>query len=227
MASVKLNSVSFSYKNNDINNSSIKKIIISGFFKKNSNKSKKIEVIKNLDLDLRNGDILGIAGPNGSGKTSLLKLLSGIYTPTQGKISIIGKITTMLDLLLGLDLDATGREYIKLRCLYNGLNLKQIASIEDEIIEFSELRSSIDRPIRTYSSGMNMRLGFSISTAINSEILIMDEWLSVGDSDFIIKAEKRLKENLKKASIVIIASHSEKLLDDICTKKIILNSRKL
>lgn len=184
----------------------------------NDQKFPVVKGIKNISLNLKPGDRLGVTGPNGSGKTTLLRTIAGIYAPTHGVMNIKGRISSLLDVSFGLDMEATGLENIRMRGVLMGLSLNQIKSLEDEIADFTELGKFINLPVRSYSSGMNMRLGFAVSTAIPSDILLLDEWLSVGDADFSKKAEKRLNEMMKKSEIVIMASHDHQLIKKTCNQ---------
>jgi len=171
-----------------------------------------IKALSNVTLQLKDGDRLGIMGPNGAGKSTLLRTLAGVYLPTSGTIEVRGRVASLIDISLGMDGEATGFENIRMRGIMMGLSLKQIKLMEEEIAEFSGLGDFLHMPIRTYSTGMHMRLGFAVSTAVDADIILMDEWLSVGDSEFIQKAEKRLENFIGRSSILVIASHSEELI---------------
>ena len=171
-----------------------------------------IKALSNVTLNLKDGDRLGIMGPNGAGKSTLLRTLAGVYLPTSGTIEVRGRVASLIDISLGMDGEATGFENIRMRGIMMGLSLKQIKSMEEEIADFSGLGDFLHMPIRTYSTGMHMRLGFAVSTAVDADIILMDEWLSVGDSEFIQKAEKRLENFIGRSSILVIASHSEELI---------------
>lgn len=177
-----------------------------------------IEALKNLDLDIDAGDRVGIIGHNGSGKSTLLRLLSGIYEPSSGTIQRTGTISSLVDISLGINPESTGRENIFLRGKLLGLSKKEIDEKIEEIIEFSELGDYINLPVRIYSSGMLLRLAFSVSTSITADILIMDEWLSVGDGSFGERASKRLQELVNNSEILVIASHTRSLIEEICNK---------
>jgi lipopolysaccharide transport system ATP-binding protein len=171
-----------------------------------------IKALSNVTLQLKDGDRLGIMGPNGAGKSTLLRTLAGVYLPTSGTIEVRGRVASLIDISLGMDGEATGFENIRMRGIMMGLSLKQIKLMEEEIADFSGLGDFLHMPIRTYSTGMHMRLGFAVSTAVDADIILMDEWLSVGDSEFIQKAEKRLENFIGRSSILVIASHSEELI---------------
>ena len=172
-----------------------------------------VKALSDINLEIKSGDRLGIVGHNGSGKSTLLRVLSGIYEPTSGQISREGKIASLIDIGLGINPENTGKENIYLRGQLMGLSNKEIAKKFDEIIEFAELGDFIQLPVRTYSSGMLLRLAFAVSTSITADVLIMDEWLSVGDGEFAQRAEQRLQKLVDKSDILIIASHSKKLIE--------------
>ena len=182
--------------------------------------------LNNITLDLKDGDRLGVMGPNGAGKSTLLRTLAGVYHPTSGSIEVKGRISSLIDINLGMDHEASGYENIRMRGIMMGLSLKQIKSMEEDIADFSGLSGFLHMPIRTYSSGMHMRLGFAVSTSIEADIILMDEWLSVGDSEFILKAEKRLENFIGRSSILIIASHSEDLIKKTTNQILLLEHRK-
>jgi lipopolysaccharide transport system ATP-binding protein len=177
-----------------------------------------VRALDNVSLVLREGDRLGIVGPNGSGKTTLLRVLSGVYHPAQGKVNVDGNVTALLNVSLGTDQEATGRENIRLRGALLGMPAKTIDSIAEEIGEFTELGNFLDVPIRAYSSGMQLRLSFAIATALRPEILLLDEWLSVGDEAFRAKAERRLASMIESTKILILASHSSELILKTCNR---------
>ena len=135
-----------------------------------------VRALDDINLELKRGDRVGLVGHNGSGKTTLLRVLSGVYAPVQGQLSIQGKIATLLDISLGMDGEATGYENIRVRGLLMGLSLAEIDALTDEIADFTGLGDYLNMPMRTYSSGMTMRLGFAVSTSVHSDIVLMDEW---------------------------------------------------
>jgi lipopolysaccharide transport system ATP-binding protein len=171
-----------------------------------------------VSMTLKDGDRLGLVGHNGSGKTTLLRVLSGIYTPTSGTARIEGDCVSLINMALGIDAEATGRENILLRAAIMGMSRTEIAGRIDAIAEFSGLGEFIDMPFRTYSSGMQLRLAFAASTSIRPEILVLDEWLSTGDEDFKRSANERLRQMLDTTRIVVLASHSQALLREHCNR---------
>lgn len=181
-----------------------------------------VTALNQLNFSFGDGERIGLVGHNGSGKTTLLRVLSGIYSPTRGSLALQGRVASLLDVSSGVDPDATGFENIYLRGIMNGFKPSRIKDKIDEIADFTELGEYLNLPVRTYSSGMMLRLTFAISTSIEADILIMDEWLSVGDADFQSKAAERLKRMVDSASILIIASHSPELIQNVCNRRISL-----
>jgi lipopolysaccharide transport system ATP-binding protein len=186
-----------------------------------------VRALENLTFTLNDGDRVGLLGHNGAGKSTLLRLLSGVYAPSSGIAKINGEIGSLIDISLGIDPEATGRENIFVRGTLLGMTKSEIANKLDEIIEFSELGEFIDMPVRTYSTGMHLRLAFAVSTTVRPEILIMDEWLSVGDEGFKLKAEARMTELVKATNILVIASHSQELVMHTCNRVIWLEHGKI
>ena len=186
-----------------------------------------VKAIDDLSFTFAEGDRVGLVGHNGSGKTTLLRTLSGVYAPVRGELKVHGKIASLLDVSMGLDPDATGFENIYLRGILDGLKPARIRGKIDEIADFSELGDYLNLPVRTYSSGMMLRLAFAISTSVEANILIMDEWLSVGDADFAVKAAGRLEKLVGQASILVLASHDPELISRVCTRKILMHHGKI
>jgi len=179
-----------------------------------------VQALQNICLDLKEGDRLGVSGHNGAGKSTLLRVICGVYEPTAGLLDVKGKITSMIDLSLGMDGEATGIENIYLRGALLGLSRRWLSSKVSDIVDFAGLGDFIQMPLRTYSTGMQMRLAFSIATLQQPEILVMDEWLTVGDSEFNEKAQERLREIVQKTSILVIATHSPELVGHVCNRMI-------
>jgi ABC-type polysaccharide/polyol phosphate transport system ATPase subunit len=177
-----------------------------------------VRALDGIDLELKDGDRLGIVGHNGSGKTTLLRVLAGVYSPVRGSAEINGSVSSFTDIMLGMDPEATGWDNIIFRCIFMGLTFEQAKQLSPAIAEFSELGSYLDLPIRTYSTGMNLRLAFAISTSIQPDILIMDEMITAGDLQFIEKAKGRLHDIIGKANILALASHDLPLIRSLCNK---------
>jgi ABC-type polysaccharide/polyol phosphate transport system ATPase subunit len=186
-----------------------------------------VRAIDGLNLQLRDGDRVGLMGHNGSGKSTLLRVLSGIYKPNAGRIEIEGHVGTLLDPTAGMDMEATGYENIYLRGHLLGMTTREIKSKLDEIASFSELGDFLSLPMKTYSAGMAARLAFAISTAPETDILLVDEGIGAGDAEFQKKAEERISRLFEKTSIVLIASHSEELLARFCNRRIRMEHGKL
>jgi lipopolysaccharide transport system ATP-binding protein len=186
-----------------------------------------VRALDSLDFSINSGDRIGLYGHNGSGKTTLLRVLTGAYPPTSGYLEVHGRVASLLDISMGMDGDATGWENIILRGLMMGMQQAEIQGRLEEVGAFSGLGDYLSMPLRTYSSGMQVRLAFSVSTIIDAEILILDEWLSVGDERFQEQAGRRLQELIDKSSIMVLASHSKKLLQEICTRIFVMEAGKI
>jgi ABC-2 type transport system ATP-binding protein len=186
-----------------------------------------IRALEQVSLRLVDGDRVGLIGRNGSGKTTLLRVLGGIYEPTQGQVRVSGRTRTLLDLTLGIDLEATGFENIYLRGYALGMTRKMIATAESEICEFSELGERLEYPVRTYSTGMLLRLAFSISLISPHEIMLIDEVIGVGDAGFIGKTRAKLASTVNRSQIVVVASHALDLLTAMCNKAIYLREGRI
>ena len=183
--------------------------------------NKKIPYIKALDnisINFNSGDRIGLVGHNGSGKSTFLKLLAGVYTPTSGELNIQGQISSILDIYMGLDIELTGYENTKLRSTLNNFSKEDFEKFYNNVLEFSELQSFIDLPVKAYSNGMRLRLAFGLATYIQPSIFLIDEMISVGDKSFAKKSEDRLEEIIEKSKILIIASHNKDILDKYCNK---------
>ncbi len=222
MALIQLQNVSVEFPIYNSSSRSFKNRVLSiatgGKIERRTDRLVVIRGLENATLTFKDGDRVGLIGHNGSGKTTLLRVLSGIYTPTHGDALTSGQCVSLINIQLGIDPDATGRENIRLRSAMMGMHPSEIASKLDEISEFSGLGEFLDVPFRTYSSGMQMRLAFAVSTAIRPEILIMDEWLSTGDEDFKERANKRMRDLVESTKILVLASHSKELLEKNCNR---------
>jgi ABC-type polysaccharide/polyol phosphate transport system ATPase subunit len=181
-----------------------------------------VRALHDISLSLKPGDRLGLIGHNGAGKTTLLRLMAGVYEPTSGTVETQGNISSLFDITLGIDFEASGYDNIMLRGLLSGLSHHEIKRHREEIAEFSGLGEYLKMPAKTYSSGMLLRLSFSITTSFNPDILLMDEWLSVGDQEFMKQAERRLEQLFEDASIVVFASHAREQIQRLCTTAALL-----
>jgi ABC-2 type transport system ATP-binding protein/lipopolysaccharide transport system ATP-binding protein len=186
--------------------------------------SRLVRALDNIDLDLSAGDRIGLIGSNGSGKTTLIRTLAGIYHPSHGTLTVTGEHLPLFDINLGLDEEATGYENIFIRGLVMGMTRAEIEAKTESIAAYSELGSALDMSIRTYSAGMVLRLMFAIATSIEGDVVLMDEWLAVGDRSFREKANQRLRELVARTGILVLASHDMGLLRDICTLGLHLES---
>lgn len=183
--------------------------------------------LRNVSFDIQKGEVVGIIGKNGAGKSTLLKVISGILKPTSGTLEIHGTVVPMLELGSGFDHDLTGRENIFLNGAILGYSEMFLKEKYDEIVNFSELGKFIDVPLRNYSSGMLMRLTFSVATVVNPDILIVDEILSVGDADFQAKSKARMLELMGGGTTVLFVSHSLEQIRELCNRVIWLEHGKV
>lgn len=231
MASVKVQGVTLDYHIYNIRARSLKNAVfnmaVGGKFFKGESDVVVVRALENISFSLKEGDRLGLFGHNGSGKSSLLRVVAGIYPPTKGAVVVQGALSSMVDIGWGTDPEATGLDNIKQFALARGINPKLVAKSVPEIVEFSGLGAYINLPLRTYSAGMYARLMFSVATAFNVEVLVLDEWLGAGDADFIDKAEARMKSMVNSAKIVVFASHNLKQLKSVCNQIMHLEAGKV
>jgi ABC-2 type transport system ATP-binding protein/lipopolysaccharide transport system ATP-binding protein len=181
-----------------------------------------VRAIDGLNLEINDGDRIGLVGHNGSGKTTLLRVLAGIYKPSGGAITIEGQVGALLDPTAGMDSESTGIENIYLRGYMLGMSRREIAAKLDDIAEFSELGDFLALPMRTYSAGMFARLAFAVSTAAHKDILLIDEGIGAGDAAFRKKAQQRIESLFDSTPIVILASHSEELISEFCNRRLLM-----
>ncbi len=231
MAQIDLKNVSVEFPVYNINARSFKKrflrVATGGAVVKDANQHMVVNALNQLTLSLKDGDRVGLIGHNGSGKSTFLRLLAKIYEPTVGHIRIEGCISPMLDIMHGIEVEFTGNENIITRGTLLGLTRAQIKEKIDEIKSFSGLGDYLAMPIRTYSSGMMVRLAFAISTSIKPDILLIDEVFGAGDADFMEKARARMVSLLHQSSIVVMATHADHLIKEFCNKVLLLEGGRI
>lgn len=222
MATIHLNDVSVDFVLYQGSARSLKKTLLrsstSGVLKHDAHHRVTVKALSNLSVTLEHGDRVGLIGGNGAGKTTLLRVLAGVYEPTAGRIRVEGRVTPLFDLGLGLDMDASGYDNIRMRAAYFGLDAAEVERKMDDIAAFTELGDYLDLPVRTYSAGMTLRLAFAAATSVDPEILLLDEWLAVSDSKFLEKAQRRAEGFVNRSSILVVASHVEDVLKRLCNK---------
>jgi ABC-2 type transport system ATP-binding protein/lipopolysaccharide transport system ATP-binding protein len=225
MAYIQLDNVSVAFPVYDNSSRSLKKRLVGvatgGRIRSEAGPSV-VQALENVTLHFQQGDRIGLVGRNGAGKTTLLRVLAGIYEPAVGTVRVEGKVAPLFDILLGMDPDGTGYENILLRGLFLGIRRTDIEAQIDEIAAFTELGSFLRLPIRTYSDGMRLRLAFAVSTSFHPDILLLDEGIGAGDAAFLEKAKSRLHEFTSKATIIVLASHSEQLLRQMCSTSVLM-----
>ena len=186
-----------------------------------------VKALKDLSLTIKSGERVGIIGHNGAGKSTLLKVLAGIYPPQRGRVTIDGHVCPLFEFVTGFEMEATGWENIRTRALLLGMSPKEIEKKIDGIAAFSSLGEFLDIPVRHYSSGMFVRLAFATSTAVDPQILLLDEVMAAGDAAFIESARQRMNELMLRASIVVFASHSLDVLPSFCDRTILLKQGRI
>lgn len=203
-----------------------KRRLLSIFFKNIQYKEKK--AVDNVSFEIKRGEAVAIFGKNGAGKSTILKIITGVTFPTSGKLIVNGRVSALLELTTGFDPEFTGRENIYLKGRILGIKEEEIKKLEAVIVEFAELEEYIDQPVRTYSSGMKARLGFSVNVNIEPEILIVDEALSVGDKSFKDKCIKKINEIIEKDNVTLLfVTHSTEIAEQFCTRGIVLKNGKV
>src|SRR5437870_2448090 len=223
MARIRLDNVSLTFKVRQQGRITFKEFLVRQMFRRSVNPMIKVRALQNISLELKEGERVGIIGPNGAGKSTLLKLLAGIYPPSRGQLTVDGRISSLFDLALGFELDASGWENIFYRGYLQGETPKSVRAKVQSIADFSELGDFLNLPVRYYSAGMMVRLAFSIATAIEPEILLVDEVLSVGDMSFQEKARRRMREMMAKARLIVMVSHDLDSLAKLCERGVWLD----
>jgi ABC-2 type transport system ATP-binding protein/lipopolysaccharide transport system ATP-binding protein len=231
MAFLRLRNLSVEFPMYQGSSRSLKKLLVAtttyGNLARDATDRVLVHALNDLTLDIEDGDRVALIGANGAGKTTLLRVLAGIYYPSRGQVYSSGRISALLDVAVGLNPEATGRENIILRGMYMDIHPREMRARVDEIAEFTELGAYLDMPTRTYSAGMMVRLGFAVSTCIPPEILLMDEWLSAGDARFLDKAQRRMEQFVNRSSILVLASHSQDLLRKWCNRGLFLQQGRI
>jgi len=207
----------------DAKTRSLKKAVlgmVGGNIASDSRKVPVIEALHDIDITIEEGDRVALVGHNGAGKSTLLRLLSGIYEPTRGSATIQGRVAPVFDLGVGMDPEISGYENILIRGLFLGMNRKQMEARVEQIADFTELGDFLNMPLRTYSTGMRVRLALGVVTSIDPEILLFDEGIGAVDAAFLEKAKNRLQELVSRAGLLVFASHSDEFLRRLCTSAI-------
>ncbi|MFL5330923.1 MAG: ABC transporter ATP-binding protein [Gemmataceae bacterium] len=227
MVEIDLDRVSLEFKVRQFKRLTLKEFLVRGMFKRSANPIIHVQALQDLTLRVGEGERLGILGHNGAGKSTLLKLLAGIYPPTSGRRRVVGRISSLFDIALGFEMDSNGWENIYNRGFLQGQTPKSIRDKVDQVAEFSELGRFLDMPVRYYSAGMMVRLAFSIATAIEPEILIVDEVLAVGDLAFQAKAAARIKAMMSQARLIVMVSHELESLINLSSRIIWMDHGRL
>jgi lipopolysaccharide transport system ATP-binding protein len=227
MARITMDRVSLTFHVRQHQRTSFKEYLVKRMFRRSVNPYVHVNALEDFTLDIPSGERLGVIGHNGAGKSTLLKVLAGIYPPTAGTLQVQGQISSLFDIALGFEADATGWENICFRGYLQGETPRSIKDKMQPIADFSELGQFLDTPVRYYSAGMRLRLAFSIATAIEPEILLVDEVLSVGDMAFMEKASQRMKEMMDKAQLIVMVSHDLESVKKLCHRVVWMDHGKI
>ena len=229
MAAIDLLDVSLDYPIYDAGSRSLKNAMLRGIGGRIAADQGRVAIhaLRGVSLQLRDGDRLALIGHNGAGKSTLLKVLAGIYEPPEGRVRIEGRVSSLTDLTMGMDMEATGYENIVMRGVFLGLSRAEARAKLPEIETFTELGEFLRLPVRSYSAGMLVRLAFAVSTASRPEILIMDEMIGAGDAAFAEKARARVTDYIARSSILVLASHDGAVLRQFCNKGALLQKGRL
>jgi ABC-type polysaccharide/polyol phosphate transport system ATPase subunit len=223
MARIELDRVSLTFWVRQNNRSSLKEFLISRVVRRGIAPRMEVRALRDVSLQIEQGDRVGVLGHNGAGKSTLLKLLAGVYPPTEGQRVVEGNISSLFDISLGFELDSNGWDNIAYRCYLQGETPRSVRRKRQAIAEFSELGDFLDMPVRYYSAGMLVRLAFSIATSIDPEVLLVDEVLSVGDLAFQNKARERMKDLMARAHLIVMVSHDLDSLTRVCNRAVWLD----
>ncbi|MGA2031491.1 MAG: ABC transporter ATP-binding protein [Thermoguttaceae bacterium] len=223
MKLIELDDVSLMFRVRSYGRISLKEYLLGGFFWPRKKATFEVQALQNVTFEVRQGERLGIIGPNGAGKSTLLRVLAGIYPPSSGQRLVRGRVSSLFDISLGFESEASGWNNIRYRSYLQGQTPRSVQARIQAIADFSELGEFLDMPVRYYSSGMMVRLAFSVATTIEPEILIVDEVLSAGDASFQAKARQRMQSLISSAQAVVVVSHDTASLEQLCTRIIWLD----
>jgi ABC-type polysaccharide/polyol phosphate transport system ATPase subunit len=227
MSSIELRDVGIRFRTRAHRRIPLKDYLIGRFFRNSVNPFLDVHALADINLSITEGERIGLIGGNGAGKSTMLRLLAGIYPPTSGTIDVEGEIASLLDIGIGVQAEASGWENIAYRCYLNGDTPAQLREKRQEIAEFSELGRHLEMPVRFYSSGMQVRLLFSLATAIEPDVLLIDEVLSAGDMGFYAKARRRMEQLIERSRILVMASHDFNAVQAICTRVLWLDQGRI
>ncbi len=226
MASIELNHVDLEFHVGAERHDTLKSAVRTGILRRRT-EARVVRALQDVTLSIQSGQRVGRMGHNGAGKSSLLKVMAGIYPPQRGSVVTTGHICPLFEFVTGFEMEATGWENIRTRALLLGMSPREIDHKIDGIAEFSNLKEFLDIPVRHYSTGMFVRLAFATSTAVDPQILLLDEVMAAGDAAFIESARRRMNELMERASIVVFASHSLDVLPTFCDRTILLRQGRI
>lgn len=230
MALIQVDDVSVAFPLYHGDSRSLKKIVFataSGRLARDRQQRVIVQALRDISFSLQAGDRLALVGRNGAGKTTLLRALAGIYEPQSGHIRLEGRVSTLLDSSLGMNVDMTGEENVTLRGLYNGMTRAEISRMAEDVADFAELGEFFRLPVKFYSSGMTLRLAFGMATSVHPQILLMDEWMLAGDANFLDKARSRVDAFVRKAEILVLSTHNDDVVRKWATRVIWLDQGRI
>jgi ABC-type polysaccharide/polyol phosphate transport system ATPase subunit len=227
MTLIRLENVGLRFQVRQCDRISLKDYVLHRLLRHEKKPTFEVQALEDIDLALGEGTRLGVIGHNGAGKSTLLRLIAGIYPPTSGRKTVVGKVSSLFDIALGFEPDANGWENLNYRGYLQGETPQSIGGKAKAIAEFSGLGDFLNMPVRYYSAGMKVRLAFSIATAIDPEILLVDEALAAGDMAFQVRARERIKALMSSARIVLVVTHDLKSLPSLCEKSLLLDHGKI
>jgi len=223
MARIVLEEIGLTFRVRQRTKLTLKEFLVGQMFRRSLNPILKVHALSGVNLTVERGDRLGVIGHNGAGKSTLLKTLAGVYQPTHGKMVVDGRVSSLFDLALGFEIDATGWENIAYRSYLQGETPRTVRGKRQAIADFSELGAFLNTPVRYYSAGMLVRLAFAIATSIDPEVLLIDEVLSVGDLAFQAKARARMGEMVDRAHLMVMVTHDLESVPKVCNRAVWLD----